>query len=198
MRRARARRRIRKRLLALVERCVQRRNVLLMMTTAAVDALLTVKRTMWIHHQVCNYWEQTLYHPNCRPMRWIEDLRMNKETFEFLADRLHSSLERANTTFRKAMSYRKKVAMTLWRLATDCSYWQVGRQFSVGRSTACEVFKEVCTAFVIELLNEYITWPTGQRLQVSDKETSPNVQVLLMAPITLIIRIFPLQYLRSR
>ena len=43
---------------------------------------------------------------------------------------------------RECIPVEKRVALTLWRLATNADYRSVAQLFGLGRSTVCEVFHE--------------------------------------------------------
>ena len=60
---------------------------------------------------------------------WIENFRMKKETFYYLCDKSQPAIFRRNTRFRKAIGVEKRVAITLWCLATPCEYRTVAHLF---------------------------------------------------------------------
>lgn len=95
---------------------------------------------------------------------WIENFRMGKDTFSYLCQQLCSSLRRQDTVLRRAISVEKRVAVTLWCLATPCEYRTVAHLFGIARSTVCEIVKETCTLIVATLLHKYIRFPTGEKL----------------------------------
>ena len=63
------------------------------------------------------------------------------------------------------MSTEKRVAITLWFLATGADYRTIGHLFGVSKSTVCVVTKEACAVIVERLLPEYIKMPTGAALK---------------------------------
>ncbi|CAM5109052.1 unnamed protein product, partial [Eretmochelys imbricata] len=67
--------------------------------------------------------------------QWLQNFRMCKGTFMELCDLLSPALKRMNTKMRAALTVEKQVAIALWKLATPDSYWSVGNQFGVGKST---------------------------------------------------------------
>ena len=46
----------------------------------------------------------------------------------------------------------QRVALTLWRLATNADYRSISQLFGLGRSTACEIFHECCSIIAEKLL----------------------------------------------
>ena len=68
---------------------------------------------------------------------WLENFRMGKETFFYLCDELRPSISRQNTTFRNAISTERRVAITLWCLATPAEYRTIAHLFGVSRAAVC-------------------------------------------------------------
>ena len=66
---------------------------------------------------------------------------------------------------RKAIQPEKRVALTLWFLATGADYRTIGHLFGVAKSTVCVVTKEVCSCIVSLLLPQYIKIPKGSSLK---------------------------------
>ena len=65
---------------------------------------------------------------------------------------------------RLCISVQKRVAITLWCLATPAKYRTVGHLFGVSRSSVCEIVHETCSAIVTILLKTYIKFPTGSNI----------------------------------
>ena len=95
---------------------------------------------------------------------WIQNFRMKTETFLYLCSQLRSVLQRKDTIMRKAISVEKRVAITLWFLATPSEYRTIGHLFGVARSTVCIIVHSTMNAIVSVLLGKYIVFPTGQHL----------------------------------
>ena len=91
---------------------------------------------------------------------WMENFRLSQETFKYLCRQLRPYIQHSNTRFRDAVSVEKRVAITLWTLASPVEYRTVGHLFGVGRSTVCEVVNETCKAIVDHLLHQYIFFPS--------------------------------------
>ena len=98
---------------------------------------------------------------------WIENFRMSRETFLYLCEQLHPRLSKQNTVtvMCNAITVERRVAISLWFLATSSEYRTIGHLFGVARSTVCEIVHETCTAIVDCLLTQYIQFPSGTRLQ---------------------------------
>ena len=86
---------------------------------------------------------------------------MTKDTFTYLCQQLAPSVQKQHTRFRQAISIKKRVAITLWFLATTCECRTLSHLFGVVRSTVCEIVLETCKCIVSTLLKSYISFPTG-------------------------------------
>ena len=84
---------------------------------------------------------------------------MSKVTFQKLCEELAPFIERRDTNYRKAISLRERVAITLYRLADTTSYRTVSNLFRVGKSTVCQIVLEVCTCIVEVLFKSLVHLP---------------------------------------
>lgn len=96
-----------------------------------------------------------------------DNFRVNKATFDFLCGELAPAIHRQNTQWRKAVCVRKRVAITLWRLSTNCEYRTIRHLFGVARCTANDIVKDTCLVIVQELMRRYINFPSGDRLRAT-------------------------------
>ena len=55
--------------------------------------------------------------------------------------------------------------IAVWKLATPCEFRTIANLSGIGRSTACEIFHEVCNAIANVLTPRYIVWPKGRELE---------------------------------
>ena len=137
------------------------------------------ERHVWSFYKPSqSHWERA--NPYWTDCMWIENLRMRKDTFNFVCNELRHSLIKKNTCFLRPISVEARVAMALWRLATGIDYCSVGQLFGVGRSKCCKITHEVCQAIVNGLLTRFIKIVTGERLEESKakflhKKWSPSM-----------------------
>ena len=82
-----------------------------------------------------------------------------------LCEQLDPVIFHPNTNFRKALTVEKRVAITLWCLATPCEYLTVAHLFGVAHSTVCTIVYSTCQAIVNSLLRKYVKFPTGYALK---------------------------------
>ena len=90
---------------------------------------------------------------------------MSQETFTHLFSLLRPHITKEDTGMREAISVEKRIAITLWRLATNGDYRSIGHLFGVSRGTVCIIVKEVCLAIVGSLLTLYVKMPSGDELE---------------------------------
>ncbi len=90
---------------------------------------------------------------------WLQKFRMTKETFFLLCGKLKPRLSRQDTRLRPALPLEKRVAVALWRLASNVEYRTISALFGVGRSTVCKCVRDVCHAIVLLLRPLYLRSP---------------------------------------
>ena len=96
---------------------------------------------------------------------WIENFRVSKDTFLYLCNELRTTIQRQDTQLRSAISVERRVAITLWCLATCAEYRTIGHLFGVARCTVCVIVHDTCKAIVDVLLTRYIKFPVGNELR---------------------------------
>ena len=97
---------------------------------------------------------------------WIENFRMIQETFLYhVCNELRPYIEKQDTKLRKAIPVEKRVAITLWRLASNADYRTIGHLFGVSKGYVCVINKEVCMAITTILAPKYIQIPSGNNLK---------------------------------
>ena len=84
---------------------------------------------------------------------------MSKETFETVCDLLRPHFERHMSRFRQLISVKARVAVTIWKLATNVEYRTIAALFRLGKSTVGEVVLDTCDAIVQFLLPRYVHIP---------------------------------------
>ncbi|XP_053875501.1 uncharacterized protein LOC128832278 [Malaclemys terrapin pileata] len=82
---------------------------------------------------------------------------MRKGTSMELCALLSPALKYQNTRMRAALTVEKRVAMTLWKLATPDSYRLVGNQFGVVKSTVGAAVIQVANAIKDLLISKLVT-----------------------------------------
>uniref|UniRef100_A0A1X7SK58 DDE Tnp4 domain-containing protein n=1 Tax=Amphimedon queenslandica TaxID=400682 RepID=A0A1X7SK58_AMPQE len=65
---------------------------------------------------------------------------------------------------REPLSVKKRIAITLWFLATPGEFRTISHLFGVARCTVCVVVHETCAAIVSVLMKRFIKFPKGDEL----------------------------------
>lgn len=120
--------------------------------------------SVWVRARKEDWWKSIV--PNFDSDQWISHFRMSKDTFYYLCGRLESVLGRKDTNFRRSVPLEKRVAISLFKLATNAEYRSVAHLFGVGISTACDCLKDFCSAIEEILLPEVIQFPGTEKLKV--------------------------------
>ena len=139
---------------------VRRRGVasqlFVLLLTRNFFSLLPVRK-IWAKPRTTTFWEETCQRWNDQD--WKENFRISRVAFEYLTMELSPIISKRDTNFRKAISARQRLAVTLCRLADNATYRTIANLFAIGKSTVCEIVVQVCNAIVQFLLPRYIRLP---------------------------------------
>ena len=122
---------------------------------------LLVVRSIWSKTRSSEWW----FHVSCDVSGeawWWENLRMSKDTFNYLCRELRPHISKKHTHMREPVSVERRVAITLWKLATNIEYRSISQLFGLGRSTVCTIVLETCRAITEVLLPRYVKVPQGE------------------------------------
>ncbi|XP_069505550.1 uncharacterized protein [Ambystoma mexicanum] len=109
----------------------------------------------------CSDWWEQVALQEFGPQDWLEKFHMTKDTFLLLSNQLYPKLCHQNTR----LSPEKKVALALWRLATNIDCNIAGTLFGVRSSMVLRCVKEVCQAIVSLLKPLYLRLPNDHELR---------------------------------
>ncbi|XP_005999530.1 uncharacterized protein LOC102349566 [Latimeria chalumnae] len=141
---------------------MQKQKRLMMMMIARGSRCICYYQTRaWTNTKSNDWWERVVIN-EFQPQDWLEKFRMSKDTFFHICDKLKPKLSRQDTHLRPALPLEKRVAVALWRLATNVEYRTISVLFGVGRSTVCKCVREVCHAIVSLLKPQYLRQPNEQ------------------------------------
>ncbi|TRZ00669.1 hypothetical protein DNTS_012304 [Danionella cerebrum] len=116
---------------------------------------------IWSCIESTDWWERVAMR-EFQPSDWLEKFRMSRETFFYLCEELRPRLSRQDTRLRPALRLEKRVAVALWRLASNVEYRTISTLFGIGRSTVCKCVREVCQAIVLILRPLLLPWPSPE------------------------------------
>ncbi|XP_033125006.1 protein ALP1-like [Anneissia japonica] len=123
----------------------------------------TARRRLWRKKKSVHWWETIV--PLYSDKDFIENFRLNKETFKYVVDELRPFIEKSENNNGPTFSTEWRVAMTLYRLSSGIPFNRTANQFGSAKSTACTIYHEVCEAIEAVLMPKFITFPTGQELK---------------------------------
>nr|XP_023654070.1 protein ANTAGONIST OF LIKE HETEROCHROMATIN PROTEIN 1-like [Paramormyrops kingsleyae] len=118
-------------------------------------------RIVWSHPRSMHWWDVIV--PGFNPTQFIQNFRVSRASFEYICQRLSPVLQRSNTNFRLCVPVEKRVAIAIWKFATNIEYSTVSRLFGVGNSTVCQCVQEVCNAVINVLLPIHIAFPNAEK-----------------------------------
>ena len=87
---------------------------------------------------------------------------MSHLTFTFICRELAPQI---TITTRETIELGRRVAVTIWRLATNVEYRTLGELFGLGHSTVGKIVLETCEAIAQHLLQVHMCFPTDQTLK---------------------------------
>ena len=99
-------------------------------------------------------------------MGFIFFSRMSKATFHHIVQGVRDQIQKMDTKMRQSIKVEQRVAITLWRLSTNIEYRTLGHLFGVGKSTACVIVQETCSAIMQHFKTGVIKIPQGDYLKV--------------------------------
>ena len=112
-----------------------------------------------------SYWWDYIVLKTFTPNDWMENFRISRQTFQYLCRKLQQVISHEDTMLRKAISVEKRIAITLWCLATCSEYRTIAHLFGLARSTVCVIVHDTCKAIVLVLQKLFITFPNGEQLK---------------------------------
>ncbi|XP_036410905.1 protein ANTAGONIST OF LIKE HETEROCHROMATIN PROTEIN 1-like [Megalops cyprinoides] len=142
----------------------RQRRMLMMLIARNTRCTCNYRTRAWTNIESTDWWERVVM-KEYQPRDWLEKFRMSKDTFFFLCNKLKPRLTRQDTHFRLALPLEKRVAVALWRLATNVEYRTISTLFGVGRSTVCKCVRDVCHAIVSLLKPLYLQQPSEQEME---------------------------------
>ena len=87
---------------------------------------------------------------------WKDNFRVTQQTFEVICREVQPYIVRKNTYLKQPISVDERVAVTLWRLATNVNYRTISALFGIGCSTVCTIVIETCEVLSEHLFHKYV------------------------------------------
>ena len=97
---------------------------------------------------------------------WSEEdfkakMRINYLTFNFILDRIYEDIILTPSNLNpNPASPDRQLALTIYRVATGCTYSTLSDLFGVSVSAASKFFNKTCRLIVVSLYHRYVRLPT--------------------------------------
>ncbi|XP_063040017.1 uncharacterized protein LOC134435115 [Engraulis encrasicolus] len=115
---------------------------------------------VWRHPRTSHWWDVIV--PTFNRSQFIMNFRVSPETFEYICRRVGPTIGRMDTNFRLCIPVQKRVAMALWKLATNSEYRTISHLFGVGISTVYNSLSDFCEAVMSVLLPIHLPAPEAR------------------------------------
>ncbi|XP_050498697.1 uncharacterized protein LOC126879571 [Diabrotica virgifera virgifera] len=136
-------------------------------------ALLKRKKRKWVDNVNLKRHRYGEYHRLCKELESNEDrfyyyYRMSKDCVEEIYLAVKDDIMKLDTTFRRAIGPKERLAICLRYLTTGDSYRIIADSFRVGRSTVGCIVKNVSRAIWTNLYPKYMPTPTDDTWRQSE------------------------------
>jgi hypothetical protein len=78
--------------------------------------------------------------------QWYENFRVTKGTFAFILSKINLDISHKDTVMQNAVPAKRRLAITLYFLASTAEYKTIANLFGVSAAFVCICVKEVCQA----------------------------------------------------
>ena len=96
----------------------------------------------------------------------IERIVRDRKWWDSQMEKCHKFyFTKKETVMTKSISVEKRLAITLYYLATNSDFRTVGHLFGVSKSFVCLIVQEVCATIVDVLLPKHLSFPSGDALR---------------------------------
>jgi hypothetical protein len=129
---------------------------------AHARTILDEELGFWVRPRPTAWFSQFLLH-EYDDDRWVANFRFTKASVFHISAVVSPHYERQDTTYRKAVPIRVRVACCLYKLVQGSSFLQCSELFAIGKSTVSGVIRDVVQAINVEFRSE-IVFPRGNRL----------------------------------
>ena len=108
------------------------------------------------------WWEEVYFHWSDEDFK--NKMRLKRETFNTLLEKISPQIELTPTNLKpNPTSTHRQLALTIYRLATGCSFSTLEDLFGVSVSSASTFFNKVCRVIVANIYDLYVTLPSTDK-----------------------------------
>ena len=109
----------------------------------AIKSKVDMKRTVWMKERSDHWWGHIVSNTFTED-DWLENFRMSHNTFLHVCDELRNDeTMKEDTIMRQCIHVEKRIAICIWRLATNSSYREIGQLFGVSKASVCQIVNSV-------------------------------------------------------
>jgi hypothetical protein len=120
------------------------------------------KRLHWVNPGRSGEWWSNILSNKALPSEWMDNFRMTEPNFNKLCDLLDEHLRRQDTKFRRAVSVKTQVALTLYYLSDEARLRKTANAFGLAKCTVSVIVRRVCFAISDQLGPMYIKLPNTE------------------------------------
>ena len=134
---------------ALLKNIKRRRYRLLIVLS--VLACTSIERRFWTLTRSGQWFE--IVETAFTEKEWYDNFRVSRSTFDYIVREIQDEIVRKDTPMRKAVSPRKRTAITLYYMSSTAEYRTIANLFSVSTSFFCLCPSFVCKAVTKKLIS---------------------------------------------
>ncbi|CAL1594711.1 unnamed protein product [Knipowitschia caucasica] len=126
-------------------------------------------REMWTKYRPVeggDFWQAA---QRCSDEEWKDHFHVTRATFSHLLQLLEPTITRKKTQCRIPIDARRRLAIALWWYAQNEEYRLISERFGVGITTVCIIMRQVTTAIVNSLYEEFLSLPKAEKLEAAVK-----------------------------
>ena len=115
---------------------------------------------------------------------WYDNFHISRSTFDDIVREVQDEIVQKDTPMHKAVSPRKRTAITLYSMSSTAEYRTIADLFGVSMSFICLCIRDVCKAMTKNLKNDFLKVPKGEDLRevmrlYKDKSGFPSCAVAI-------------------
>ena len=134
-----------------------------MLIVLSVLACTSIERRFWTLTRSGQWFE--IVETAFTEKEWYDNFRVSRSTFDYIVREIQDEIVRKDTPMRKAVSPRKRTAITLYYMSSTAEYRTIANLFGVSTSFVCLCIRDVCKAITKKLKNDFLKVPKGEDLR---------------------------------
>ena len=122
----------------------RKRRMYRLLFILSVLACTSIERRFWTLPRSGQWFE--IMETAFTEKEWYDNFRVFKSTFEYIVGEIQDEIFRKDTPMRKAVSPRKRTAITLYYMSSTAEYRTIANLFGVSTPFVCLCIRDVCKA----------------------------------------------------